>query len=306
MSDFNMVSSAPILSRIEEELQSYSANGVLDTGKLYVQLKWFSQMLGLAVFEKDEVILKLKDFRAELPCNFYALDSAWLCDQHGSKVNLNFQAQLQVYTQKTCEEVINHGNCYLPNTNQLYVPSISACNMNTPLTKTDIVEYVASPNNNILHWRHPTLLRLTPGKSIKRFCSKDCQNIFSHCPDEISINKQGDSYYLFSTLREPVIYIEYYSYPISKEDGLPLVPEDAILQEALFSHLEYYFFRQIYLNGDDTNLENKIKFLKEESESKMNQALTLSKMPSFNKMVQLGRRVRNKWSSYEVLGRGHY
>jgi len=301
-----MIPCDSILARLEDEFASYQANGLLDTGKLLTQIVWFSQHMGIAVFGQEETVLHLKSNKAQLPCDFYLLDSAWLCDARPQNTILNFQSKIQVYTEKVCEDVINHGNCYLPNTNNLYPVSVSACNMDTPLTKSTITEYVASPDSQLVTWNNPILLKINNKKSVAPNCSKDCQCLFSKCPDEISIKKQGDSFYLYSTLENPIIYVKYYSYPIDKETSLPLVPDDPILQEALYYHLAFYFLSSIWLNGDDVNLESKIKFLSEMKKEKMGDALYLSKLPKFSTMINTARRIRSKWASYEIMGSRHW
>lgn len=320
--DFNLVSSERLMARIQDELSTYSANGLLDTGRLYSQLKWFATNLGLAVYGYDELVINLNNYRAELPCNFYLLDSAWLCENNwrnsgqfdgcGTGADgqvLNFQAKSQVYTERICEDVINPGNCSLsPTANSIYPVSVNACVQDKVLNRTTTREYVASNPNNEYNrtWHNPRLLRLNNKKSIRQMCSGRCANMFSHYPEEISISMQNGSYYLYSTLQHPTIYIKYYAYPIDAESGLPLVPEDAILQEALYWHLVHYFIQGLFINGEDNNLENKLKYLTQKREESLGAALSYIKLPSYNTMIEMGRRVRNKWNSYEVLQTYHY
>ena len=299
-----MVPADRLLSRLEDELSTYASNGLLDTGKLLTQLKWFASLLNVAVYEQKSTILNLENYRQELPCDFYLLDSAWLCDGTPQHSQLNFQSKLVVYEESTISQVGNNVNCHTPN--NLGYLEISACNMDQPVyNKTVTKEYVYSGTNPIT-WKNPILLSYKKGKSLRQFCSKDCGNIFSRFPQEISINREGNSYYLYSSLKEPVIYVKYYAYPIDEETNTPLVPDDAYLEECLFKHLVYYFLKMAWTNGDDSNLENKIKFWKEEAELAIAAAMNYSKLPSFNKAIQLGKRSRRKWSSYEIMDSKHY
>jgi len=307
MADYDLVPADQLLARLQEELSTYTANGVLDTSELYPQLIWFANLLNLAVYQQEETILKLEDYRAELPCDFFLLDSAWLCDTKASHNQLNFQSSLVVYTETTNETVGNDVNCGLPNNyNATGYLNISACNMDTPVfNKQTTKEYVYSGVNPIT-WKNPVLLSYKKGKSLRQNCAKDCANLFSRFPQEISINKIGNSSYLYSTLKEAIIYVKYYAWPVDKETNIPLIPNDVYLQECLFKHLTYYFFKKIYLNGDDTNLENKLTFTKQEGELGIRAAMNYAKMPSFNKMVQLGKRARKRFASYEVMSGYHY
>ena len=314
--DFSLISSEMLFNRISEELSTYSSNSLLDVAKFYPQLVWFSQQLGLSVFGYEEVVINLNNHRAELPCNFYLMDSAWLCDEFGYDGNegelanggrtLNFQAKAVVYTERSCETVLNHANLGNPDPDGLYPYSVDACVQDTVLARTTTREYVISDHNDEAgrqhrRWHNPILLRLNNRKSVRNLCTHDCQNLFSKNPNEISINKQGSNYYLYSTLKNPIIYVKYFAYPLG-EDGLPLIPEDRILQEALFKHLVAYFLRMLWTNGEDNNMADKVKYWDAQADLALGQAKTLIKLPSFNNMIQMGRRVRNKWNSFEVLG----
>jgi len=297
----NLIPADRLLARIEDELSTYSSNGLLDTGKLLTQLKWLSQLFGIAVYEQGNTILKLSDYKAQLPCDFFLLDSAWLCEGATTENHLNFQAKLVVYEETTREVVGNDVNCGLPNPPSSGYLNISACNMDKPVyDKITSREYIYSGSNPVT-WLNPVLLSYRKGKSMKSYCSKDCANLFTRFPQEISINMEGNDYYIYSTMKDPVIYVKYYAYPIDEETNIPYVPSEAVLEEAYFAHLVYYFFKQLWTNGDDANLENKVKFWKEESENKLAHALNWAKFPSFNTMVQNAKRVRKKWSSYEIM-----
>lgn len=309
--EFELVSTEKIFARLSEELSTYSNNNLLDTGKLFPQIKWFCQILGLSVFQYDEVVLNLNNHRAELPCSFFLLDSAWLCSGGGlnSDVNtqhLNFQSKLDVYTERVYENIINKGNCYLPDTNNLYPVSISIapCSGDKVLAHTITREYIVSdPTNgrNTCTFHHPKLLRLNNKKSVRSLCSKDCQNLFSHNDEEISISRQGGSYYLYSTLKNPIIYCKFYSFPIS-EDGLPMIPNDGIIEEALFWHLFHYVIQNLWLNGEVADVADKIKYLQEKKDEQLNIVKYYTKLPTFLGMKLVGDRTRQKFRSFEIMG----
>ncbi len=314
MNDFSLISSDMLLNRLKDELSTFDANGLIDVGRLMNQLVWFSQQLGLSVFGYEELVINLNNHRTELPCNFYLLDSAWLCDGACEIFNeaegggLAFQAKSVAITERSCENILNYGNCGNPDPHGLYPYAVDACVQDKVLAKVVTREYIkTSPSDNAGYrrqWRHPKLLRLNNKKNVQNLCTKDCQNLFSHFPEEISINRQGSNYYLYSTLKNPIIYIKYFAYPIG-EDGLPLIPEDRILQEALFKHLVAYFLRMTWTNGDDNNMADKVKYWDTQADLGLAQAKNLVKLPSYNTMIQMARRTRNKWDSFQVLWANH-
>lgn len=288
----NFKSTEPMFSRIRENLSSYTSSGVLDVGKFFFEIKWFISRLGISMYEIDEDVLHLKDFKHELPCNFYLLESAWLCNSNNSTTKKidNFQGKVVIYTEKTCEKVIENP-CPMP-----YGEKV--------LDKITIKEYVQTePRQSTFH--SPILLALG-NKLTKQVCAKDCRNLFTTSPNDISILRRGNTLQLFSSLKEPTIYIRYYAYPIDEETGLPLIPDEPIIEKALESHLMHYFFKNLWLNGDDPNVQQKIKYLQEESNQNMGEAEYFVKLPSFNKMIETARRQRKRYTSYEVIDSRHF
>lgn len=302
MADFPLITSDRLVARLEEELSTYQANNILDTQVLFSQIKWFMQQLGRAVEPFEEEVVKLQDYKVELPCNFYSLDSAWLCEGNGSSFQWNQQNRYIAYTEEICETVGNNAPCGRVNGEM----AISACNMEKVYNKSTIKEYIASNNPEVFTWHRPTLLTLNPKKSVENICDSKCKNIFATSPYEISIKKQGNSLILFSTLKEPIIYLKYYAYPVDKETGLPLIPDHSVFEEALFYHCITYFLRMAWLNKMVVDVERQLQYFENLAKVTFSQAMRLGKLPSFEKGVQLGRRSRSRFASYEVMNFRHY
>lgn len=293
-----LVSCDRIFARIEENLSSYANNGQLDLGKFYSEVKWFISQMGLAVFEQRDGVINLEDHKAELPCNFYLLDSAWLCDQNPIPIeSSNFQGKYVFYTTKDCETIHQPAPC-LPT---LGIPQylVTSCNQGNIVEKVTLKEFVSGSETS-LTWRNPILLKLNNHRSVGKICTKKCQNLFSQSPYDISIHKQGGSFYMSSNLKHAVIYIKYWIYPIDEVTQLPLIPDNPLVEKALESHLTKYFLENLYLNGDDTQLENKIKYWNQKAQTDLMDCRTLSKMPSFQTMVNYTKTVRKRWDSYEL------
>lgn len=317
MADFSLIPCDRVFAKISDELSSYENNGILDQGKFFSEVKWFANQMGLAVYELDEALVTLNDHKGELPCDFYLLDSAWLCHNNhhntgecGNFEWKNFQDKVVIYTEKSCETV--QQACGTPNWAGIVV---NGCEKANVIDRVEVKEYILGNPfnewNNEISFRHPRLMQLG-NKITKGLCSKNSPHLdgnnqrFHHRggEEDISIHKQGNTSYLYSSIKHPIVYVKYYSYPIHKETGLPLIADDPIMERALQDHLMLYFFKTLYLNGDDVNLENKIKMLKEDAERSMEEARYLSKLPSFARMVVNTRRARRRLRSYEVLQGG--
>ena len=132
-------------------------------------------------------------------------------------------------------------------------------------------------------------------------CTKDCKNLFAKSIDEISITQQGFNKFIHSTLEKPIIYLKYYAYPEDPETGLPLIPEDPIIQRAIEYHLMYYFFYMTWLDGTDVNIERKVQDLQLKRDQYLTEAINYSKMPSFAKTIEMSRKVRKRFAAYELI-----
>lgn len=310
-SELNLIPTDKLFAKIEDQLSSYSANGLLDTGRFFEEIKLVINQLGIAAYQLVDAIVILENHKAALPCNFYLLDSAWLCDKNPEITQAIIQSNFIIYnevideniSQKTCSS----NNSILDVTNNGVTIQSTPCNNNNEnvLNKVTVKEYII-PEGRTISWKNPVLLRLRNKKSSAgSICSKDCKNLFARGIDEISITQQGFNKYIHSTLKEPVIYLKYYAYPEDEETGLPLIPDDPIVQRAIEYHLMYYFFYMTWLDQNDVNLERKLQDLELKRDKYIMEAKNYSKMPSFNKAVEMARNVRKKFTAYEILNSKH-
>jgi len=308
MADFNLIPCDRLISVLEDRLAGYMANGLLDTGKFYDQINWFNSQMNLAVYEEKDALVVLKDHKGELPCDFYLLDSAWLCHHNHRNIEegcefpwKEFQSKAVIYNHRECE-TINQPCQGL--TNGIY---INGCTQGDIINKVTIKEYIMG--NSWENWNReyhfsPHLLRLG-NKVTYQYCSKHCKNYRGGGHDDISIRKQGSTFYLFSNLKNPLIYVKYYASPIDPETKLPLTPDHPILEKALQDYLTFFFFESIWTDSQDVNVENKIKYWAEKSRESMAEAHYLSVLPSYAKMVENAERSRKKYKSFEIINTIH-
>lgn len=310
-SEYNLIPCDELFAKITEQLGSYSNNGLLDVDRFYAEVALCINRFGIAAYEMTEAIATLENHKVALPCNFYLLDSAWLCDMNPQFTQPILQSNFIMYNE-VINEKISQKTC---NTNDELLDVISngviiqstACNNNNEnvLDKVTVKEYII-PEGRSITWHNPILLTLNNKKSIGgHICTKECKNLFAKSPYEISITQQGLNKFLHSTLEKPVIYLKYYAYPIDADTGLPLIPEDPIIQRAIEYHLMHYFFYMLWLDSTDVNIDRKVQDLELKRNEYMKEALNYSKIPSFNKSIELARRVRRKFSAYELLNSKH-
>ena len=276
---------------------------------MYREINWFNSQLNLALYEMKDTMIVFNDHKAQLPCDFFSLDSAWLC-HNNHRENLpgkdhpypwrEFQDKIVVYTHKTCDTIVQP-NCPLPEANGVV---INAFEQGDVIQRVEIKEYVEG--NSFEEWNshgyhhQPHLLKLG-NKLTMNYCSKNCKNFRGGGHDDISIKKQGDAYYMYSNLKHPLVFIRYFSSPIDPETQLPLVVDHPIIQKALEDYLIFFFLETMWVDSQDVNLENKLKYYKEKSDRSMADVHYLVRLPSFNRMIENSDRSRRKYHSFEVL-----
>jgi len=307
-SDFEMIPCDRLFARIEENLSSYTQNGLVDTEQFYPEIKWLISQFGLPMYEKENATLMLKDHTVELPCDFFLLDSAWLCchsleDEVEREDVKYWQGKAVFFTVKSVDTIVQNQDCPPPNYTGW---SVSACNNNALIDNVTITEYVTGSNNKEYKWSNLTLLRLRNDKNVGKICSAQCRNLFYSSPNEISINRKGSSYYLTSTLKDPAIFIEYWRYPIDRETKLPLIPNDAIIEQAIIAHLTHWLLVKLWTNGEISNVENIISYWQAEKARAVSQAKIYCKSPSFLTLVNYAKTVRRRWETYESINSYHY
>ncbi len=291
--DNKFVKTDSLFARIQENLSFYSNNGVLDTGKFYQQVKLLSQRLGLEMYIPDEDILYLKDHKAEMPCNFYMMDSAWLCKENGSQRSFsNEQGTPFVWYEEITDECVSQNNSC----------GVSTCSEKVlrKMTRREFIDAPLPKSLNQCRFNRPLLLTIKDNKTLG-LCAKDCGNLFPTCHNEVTI-RNGE---LISDLSKPIIYIRYYGYPIDDETGLPLILDNEIVINAIEKHLMHYFFELLWLNNTDQNLERKIQYLQIEKEKSFTEAQNIISLPSFRRMVEVAKRYRQSWRPYN-LSFNHY
>jgi hypothetical protein len=312
VSEYTMTTTDGLFGKISEQLSQYTTNGLLDTSMFFEEVRIIITKLDIAAYEMGEFIVTLEDYKTPLPCNFYMLDSAWLCDTNSVNSIDILQSNFIMYSETT-KEVISQKYC---NTNDQIVRDVisngvviqsTPCNNNNEnvLDKITIKEYMEGGGNPIT-WKNPILLTLKSKKSIgQQVCTDKCKNLFARSPYEISIAQQGFNKFLYSNLEKPVIYLKYWLYPEDPVTGLPLIPDNPIILRAIEYHLMHYFFYMTWLNSNDVNIERKVQDLEMKRDKYLREAINYCLMPSFQKNIEMARRTRRRFNSYEIMSSRH-
>jgi hypothetical protein len=326
LSEYRMINSDRLLAKISDQLSNYSSSGMLDEGKFFAEIKYCINLMGISAYDLADAIIYAENYKADAPCDFFTLDSLWLLNEDW-KSNITIpqpQSRFVVYNREITE-IISQNTCgygVSPNLSggnvnpMMNGVAIESCMLNNNneqvLEKVSSIDYVQGNEAYRYIWNHPQLMTVRKKKSLRHnhspLFNKDGRNfgsINAASPYEASIEQQGEFYNIYTMLKEPIMYMRYYRYPVDLDTGLPLIPDVPIIQKAIEYHLLQYFFQMLWLNNDDPNVQNKYQMLKQEADRYMLQALNYTKTPSFYTLIEMANRKRKKFRAYEVLNNSH-
>jgi hypothetical protein len=135
------------------------------------------------------------------------------------------------------------------------------------------------------------LLILSP--NVKELCTEDSLSIHSHehhhSHDEISFDK--DIKHILTRFDDDSIYLQYYGLPMD-EFGLPMIPDQNHIENAIEYHIYSMLFEEWYWNATVPDIVRVLADARQQYEFHMGMATSWVKLPSFKRMIQSIRRQR--------------
>lgn len=277
-------SSAYLFSVIKQDLSSYDANNLIDEGTFYRDVKHIINQLGYYVYDRTNAVIKVgSNFKAALPNDFTYLDSAFKCSLCGSSSD-TWNPQLgYVIRQDTTSQCIKEcDQCDF------------TCSGDKELNKITVRNYVKGIPSTY-NFIQPTLLALGNVMKDKDKCTASCPNLFVESPYFISL----DNGFIYTNFKEDYIYLNYYAFPLD-ENGLPMIPNDTEVELAIEYYIKMKLFENLWINGDDPNVEKKVMYYTQKFDEAFKSALYKAKLPTFGTSVQMMRRNRRKYNLYDM------
>lgn len=284
MNEYSFKSSEILFARIKEDLSSYDSVGLIDEGKFYQYIKYIIDTLGISFYDKKEAVIHIKDYKGELPKDFSLLEAAYKCNPASTSITPQPDAlQWQFVGYNEVIEGQSQANACFIN-----------CDNDTTPTQV-IVRFYVKDIPMINTYAMPVLLKLSNSVPRDR-CTSDCRNWFvTTCPYEISI----DSCHMYTNFPSDCVYMKYYAFPCD-DQGLPMVPDNAIIEDCIEYYIKYRLFEQMHLNGDDVNIERKLGYLKQMWNEKLAEAKHYGKFPQFATIINGIRLNRRRLNIYEL------
>lgn len=275
-----------LFSRILEDFSSFSQAQLIDEGMFYKDVKYILTVLGIMWFMEADTILEVKNYRVKLPNDFKLLDSLYSCE--GNIVDVP-QPDGIVLQQLSFDHYPNSQPDY-------HDTSCTGCTGCAP-TPPDIfnrhVLTVVKRDNTLYQYHTPKLLKIG-NVNTKRTCTANCANVYSNEGDTFSIQNG----YIYTNFKEGTLFMRYHAFPLD-ENGLPLIPDDPIIENCLEKYIKANIIRNLWTNSD-ADVQQQVKYYDMMASEALSEAKYHTKLPSFQTMVNAIRLTRKNLNVYQL------
>lgn len=270
-------SSSALFSKVRRFLSSYNTVNAIDDGEFPAYVAEVLRALGIGVYEEKEAVTKVEHFKAKLPKGFNILYAAYKCKPTlNSKDIIHPQGGASVFNDITWEVLETSPGC-----------EIDVCTDNTKIIEKITVRQFVEEKAVTVSLVNPILLRLSP--NVKRTkCLNDCQNLLATSAYEITI----DDGFIYTNFDNDAIYMKYWALPLD-EDGMPKIPDIEHLERAIQWYIIWQVSLQWWFNSSVPDLEKRWQYAEAKYNEYYDKAKNWIKTPSFNRVINLIRRLRS-------------
>ena len=285
-------SSETLISRIKENLSTYDSAGIVDVGKFYFWIKRELQLLGNYIYQDNIEILDVYNNKCLLPENFiklYALYTLHGVEKEKIYETTGLQQKFVYRTEQLVENLVAEDcmdRCYSTpqiTTFQSFIDG-SVFYPRWNKTASRLLRYSSRINTNL--------------------CDEDSPNFYSDCPYEFNMDERC-LYFNFHEGKGQVL-LQYLAFPYD-EDGYPLIPDDAKIEQAIEDYIMFKMFEWMYLNDITNSSVQKMQYLEMKYNTSHKSALNYVKLPSYQDSVEMAyKNVKNRFKLLEIKRNGRY
>lgn len=275
-----------LFSRILEDFSSFAQAQLIDEGMFYKDVKYILHLLGILWYREAEDVLSVCNYKAELPCDFKLLDAAYACEGHIMDTPQPDGLVMQKLT-------FDH----YPSTDPDY--HNPPCCGDDCLTPDSPIfnrheEILVKRGELLYEYKHPRLLKLG-NVNTKRHCTKTCANVYSIESDTIAIQNGK----LYTNFKDGNVFIRYHAFPLDEETGLPMIPDDPIIEKCIEMYIKSNIIRNLWTTGD-SDVQQQVRYYDDLYAKALNQAIFQTKLPTFATMVNNIRIKRKSLNVYQL------
>lgn len=282
-----MITRKNLIAEVLSDLRQYNESGLIDEISLNLWVKNALLKFGGNVMPRLDKVIEVRSGMAKLPENFYALRLAAKCTPLRSEMLFGDEAEdtLQnVYQYKVRKEA------------QVEWDNLSHSYKEGAVTEiTEKIFFHDGRTQVQFNYGYPKLLRLVKGFKKERLTSDNLnlqRQLTASSPYEANI--LGD--YMQVNFEEGFIYIQFQGLPTDDLTDDLIIPEvmGNYVYEYVMAELKKRIFENLWSNGDDENVQNKLMYWKQESADKFSNAMTAAKFEGMGGKWWKGMAAQNK------------
>jgi hypothetical protein len=270
-----------VFAKVRRFLSSYGDANMIDEGEFPTYVNEILRLLGIAVYKESDAVVKIKNYKGKLPCDFAQLYAAYKCTPYVMSTNAVNHPQgqpISVYNDVTWELLEASAGCD--------IQTLQVTNNDPKIIEHISVRQYVREERQELNFRDPILLRLSPNMR-RDLCGDDCTNTFSTSPFEIAISSNQ----ILTNFKDDAVYMKYYAFP-KDEDGIPMIMDEERLEKCIEWYIIYQETLRWWMNGSVPNLENRWQYAENKYNEWMAKRRNFQKTPSFAQQVNSIRRNR--------------
>lgn len=277
MKNIKFITLHELLASVKEDLSSFDNMGLIDEGRVIKTVMWCNERLGIPIHQIREKFIKVRDYKADLPQNFWkvtfvcAIDETSFC-LTGYRDPWNNTTTLEDRAKAEAEMCTYVEGC------------TTKC---SPL--------IIRRENNIEVFRYTHWTSLSLSKSSNMFADKMC---FNRPGGKYTIDIDEEQITL--PFREGELYMMYLS-TMEDEDGNVLVPFHPLITNWYEWCVKEKILQDILFNSD-ADVANKLKLAQEEKGKNWLDAWNFQMEPEYRQLQQYQKQLEaNYYNKYFKL-----
>lgn len=222
-----------VFARVKSSLKSYADMDMILMDDYYKVIDHCNAVLGRRrIAPKKEKLIKVKDYRAELPSDFLMLNLALVVGTQKTKVKVG-------YPSKT---LTLEGRIPTPMELSMAANLDKCCNFKLSCGKVPTM--TCQIEEHFVEFEETYIARLTE----KRYCSSECFNLYSDSPMSMEIIQTGSKkQILIDHLEEGLIYVQYDG-RMNDENYIPICFDHPIILNFYEKAIKHEILQDLYIN----------------------------------------------------------
>lgn len=144
------------------------------------------------------------------------------------------------------------------------------------------------------HFTHYEVLKYNSKTHL--LCDEDSPNFNSKSDKEFRI----DDRYLYFNFKEGKVVLEYFAFPYD-EDGLPLIPDVAKIEDSIEAFIMFKVMEYFYINDITNNALQKMQYLEQKYNIAHKEALHYIKLPEYQSEIDRAyKEIKQRFKIFEL------